>query len=256
MSFQTNGYFYDKQIKNYILQFMAIFSGIQVQLGKWKDKEEHFITVPIHYGDQDRVVAAILANNTQNSAVRLPALSAYLQGLEIAKEHMHGTGVSRRNAYVPVGGLVPDDIQIIKQRQPVPYIMTMELAIFASNTDQHLQIIEQILPLFDPQFNIQVSDAIFDMARLTSVELTSGPTMDTTYPSGVERRVSKSVMTFSMPIVISVPAEVRNDYVAKIFMRIGAVSSGAVLDSEIVYDLDAQGIPYELVRDAGDLPIS
>ena len=142
MAFRRDGYYYNKQITNYILQFMAIFTGLQVQVGKWNTKDEYFISVPIHYGDQDRVVAAILANNTQNTALRLPALSAHMQGLEVAKDRMHGTGTERRNSYVPMGGLVPDDIQVIKQRQPVPYNMTMELAIFASNTDQYLQIIE------------------------------------------------------------------------------------------------------------------
>jgi len=56
--------------------------------------------------------------------------------------------------------------------------------------------------------------------------------------------------------LISMPADVRNNYVAKIFMRIGMVSTASVLDSDIIYELDAQGIPYELIQSEDNLPIS
>jgi hypothetical protein len=256
MAFKRDGYYYDQQITNYVLQFMAIFSGLQVQIGKWRDESEQLISVPIHYGDQDRVVASILADNTQNKPIRLPIMSAYMQGFELGRDRMHGTGIERRNTYVPVGGLIPDDLKVIHQRQPTPYDMTMELTIWVSNSDQHFQILEQIMPLFDPQLNIQTSDAVFDMARLTSVELKSGPMMDNNYPSGQDRRVIKSTMTFNVPIYISTPAEVKKDVVNRIFMRIGAVSTSANTSEEIVAELDAEGIPYRLVLSAADLPIS
>lgn len=256
MAFQRNGYYYDQQIRNYTLQFMAIFSGLQVQVGKWNESDESLISVPVHYGDPDRVVAAILANNTQNSPVRLPVMSAYMKGMNIAPERMHGVGVERRNSYVPVGGLLPDDIKVVYQRNPVPYNMEMELAIMTSNTDQMWQIIEQIMVIFDPQLTIQTSDSIFDMSRLTSVELKSGPSYENPYPSGQERRYVKAVMTFEMPIYLSIPADVKKNYIERIFMRIGAVSTGASSSEEIISELDAQGIPYRLVLSEDDLPIT
>ena len=189
MAFKRDGYYYDKQITNFILQFMAIFSGLQVQVGKWGTEDESLISVPIHYGDADRVVAAIMADNTQNKPIRLPVMSAAIRGFDVALNRMHGTGTERRNTYVPVGGLVPDDMIVVHQRTPTPYDMEVELSIWVSNNDQHFQILEQIMPLFDPQLNIQTSDAVFDMARLTSVTLTSGPTLDANYPSGTDRRL-------------------------------------------------------------------
>ena len=84
------------------------------------------------------------------------------------------------------------------------------------------------------------------MARLTSVTLRSGPTIETNYPSGQERRFIKSTMIFKVPILISSPAEVKRDFVEKIFMRIAAVNS-SVSNDDIVATLDAEMIPYELV---------
>lgn len=256
MAFKRDGYYYDKQLTNYILQFMAIFSGLQVQVGKWNDVDEQLITVPIHYGDQDRVVAAILADNTQNKPIRLPVMSAYIQNFEIARDRMHGTGVERRNTYVPVGGLIPNDMTVIHQRTPTPYDMTVELSIWVSNTDQHFQILEQIMPLFDPQLTIQTTDSLFDMTRITSVELITGPVMDNNYPPGADRRVIKSTMTFKLPILIATPADVKRDFVERIFVRIGAVGAGAITNDEIVSELDRDGIPYQLVLSEADLPIS
>lgn len=256
MAIQRNGYYYDQQIRSYTLQFMAIFSGLQVQVGKWNSEEEKLISVPVRYGDPDRVVAAILSNNTQNAPIRLPVMSAYMKGLQIAPDRMHGVGVERRNSYVPTGGLLPDDIEVVYQRNPVPYVMDMELSIMTSNTDQMWQIIEQLMVLFDPQLTVQTSDSLFDMSRLTSVTLTGGPAYENPYPSGQEKRYVKAVMNFEMPIYLSVPADIKKNYVERIYMRIGAVSSGANSSDEIVSELDGQGIPYELILSDADLPIS
>lgn len=207
MAYQTDGYFYDHQLKRYILQFMAIFSGLQVHVGKWNETEARLISVPIHYGAQDRVVASILAENVQNKPLRLPTMSAYMRGINLAPDMKVGVGTELRKAMVPVGGLVPDDIQVIHQRRPLGFKLDMELALYASNAEQHLQMLEQILPLFDPQLNIQTSDGIFDMTRLTHVEMT-GIMIDNNYPISTDRRINQSTLTFSMPIWISTPADV------------------------------------------------
>jgi hypothetical protein len=253
MAFQRSGYWYDQQIKRWITQYMAIFSGLQVQVGRWNAESEQLISIPIHYGSPDRVVAAIIAGNTQNTPVRLPVMAAQMSGLSIAKDRMHGTGVQRRETYVPVGGLIPNDIKVIHQRMPVPYDLEMKLGICASNTDQHLQIIEQILPLFDPQLNIQSSDALFDMTRLTSVELINGPTFEQNTVLTADTRIIQSVITFKMPIWITIPADVRRDFIEKIYIRIGAVNAVATTNEEIVVELDQELVPYVLALDESSL---
>lgn len=254
MAIQRDGYFYNQQLKSYILQFMAIFSGLQVMVGKRDAVENQLISVPIHYGAQDRVVASIVAGNTQNAPLRLPVMSAYVRGISMATGRMAGTGTERRHAYVPVGGLVPDDIEVVHQRKPVPYDLELELSMYVSNTDQHFQILEQILPLFDPQLNIQTSDGMFDWTRLTHVELT-GVQVESNYPIGTDRRIIQSTLTFSMPIYIDTPAIVRKEFVNQIYIRIGAVDTAAVDNFEIIADLDGQGIPYQNVLDGTDLTI-
>lgn len=255
MAIHENEYYYTGQLRTYVLQFMAIFTGLQVMTGRRNDEEGKLITVPIQYGHRDRVVAAIISENTQNKLLRLPTMSAYMRNIQQAPELYAGVGTQRRNTYVPVGGLIPDDIQVVHQRRALPYKLDMELAIMSSNTDQHFQILEQLLPLFDPQLNIQTSDAPLDMTRLTHVVL-KGINTDSNYPVGTERRIIQSTLQFEMPIYLDTPADVRKNVVERIFMRIGAVGTDASSNYEMIADLDAQGLEYQEIANSDNLTIS
>jgi hypothetical protein len=238
-------FYYDEQIKKYMTQFMAIFAGMQVQIGKNDTSDENqLITVPIQYGNKDRVVAHIIGDQTQNKPLRVPMMSAYVNGINMAPESRKGIGQTKRQTYLPRGSVFPDDITTVHQYMPVPYKLTCELAIYASNTDQHFQILEQILMLFDPTVQIQTSDALFDWTKLTTVEL-ENINFDQNYPIGTERRMIVSTLQFIVPVYISAPANLRNDYIKEIFVRIGAVSSDSNTSYEIIADLDGQGIDYE-----------
>lgn len=255
MAIQQDEYYYNAQIRSYVLQFMAIFQGMQVHVGKWTNSEASLIPVPIHYGHPDRVVAAIISENVQNKPIRLPVMSAYITALNLSPERRHGTGVERRNVYTPIGGLVPDDTRVVHQRTPTPYDLGIDLLVYTSNTDQHFQILEQILPLFDPQLTIQTTDGLFDMTRMTSVFL-DNISMDTNNPIGTERRIIQSRLSFSLPIWIDTPADVRKDFIEKIYLRIGAVDTSASTSEEIISELDDGGFTYDLVQSTADLPIS
>lgn len=262
-----NAYYYDRQLRRYILQFMAIFSGLQVSVGKRSTGDtitstqcngdvehreviapERLISCPVHYGNADRVTAALIAENTQNKPLRLPAMSAYMRGLRFKTEYFSGLGTERREAYVPVGGLLPNDLRVIQQQKPTPFEMQMELGVYASNSDQLFQILEQILMLFTPKLQIQTSDGMFDMSKLTDVELTD-ILPEQQYPIMSDRRVMQTTLMFNMPVYLASPANIHRDIVEKIYLRIGAVDNSAVDSFEIVGQLDDLNIPYELWAD-------
>lgn len=254
MADKINKYYYNRQIKKTILQFCAIFTGFQVKVGKSATEDERLISVPVHYATTDRVVAAIKGHNTQNAPLRLPLMAVYMTDMVLDRSRLKGIGVERRTTFTPLGGLVPDDVQVIHQRMPVPYTLTFEVTTYCSNTDQEFQLLEQLLPLFDPFLNIQMSDAPFDWARQTRVELTdvgSNATADV----GTALRVLQKTMKFEVPIWIDIPANIRRDFIEQIYLRIGAVSAGSVTSEEIIADLDGQGIDYDLWQDASDLKL-
>src|SRR5690554_4769320 len=141
-------YYFNNQVRDYILQFMAIFAGLHVSIGKMDNREPALIPVHLTYGPKDRVVAHIMGEHTQNKPLRLPTMSAYMSSIEMAPERQKGVGVSRRETFMPAGCVFPDDIQTVEQLMPVPYNTTMDLSIYTSNRDEHLQILEQIMMFF------------------------------------------------------------------------------------------------------------
>ena len=171
-------------------------------------------------------------------------MSAYINAIQMAPESRKGVGNTKRQTYLPQGALFPDGLETVHQYMPVPYKISAELSIYASNTEQHFQILEQILMVFDPIVQIQTSDALFDWTKLTTVEL-DNINFDQSYPIGTDRRMIMSTLSFIFPIYISAPANLKNDFIKDIYVRIGAVSSSANTSQEMIDDLDGQGLEYE-----------
>lgn len=250
-------YYYNHQVENYFLQFLSLFAGLQVQIGlnERSPDENKLIPVRIMNGNRDRVVGWIKGRFTQNKPLRLPMMSANITGIEMAPELRKGVGTVRRESFVPRGGVVPDDISVVKQYMPVPYLLSTEVAIWASNHDQRYQILEQLLSVFDPDIQIQKSDAIYDWTKITKVELL-GIAYEDNYPIDANKRMLISTLSFAMPIWMSAPANIKEDFVKDVWVRIGAVSQAADTPEEMIAELDAQGITYEQWFDGDvlDLP--
>lgn len=213
-------YWYDGQLRRYLLQFVSIFSGLQVQTGKGECGEAEMISVPVVVGSKDRVVAAISAGNTSNRVFSLPAMAVYLSSLSMAPERRKVQAYVDQRVTLPVGGVFPNDLTVVKRAMPVPYNTTVELTLYASNTQQLHQILEQILVLFNPDLQLQKSDGPFDWTKLTRVELTD-ISNEENYPSGMEKRIITWSLTFEMPIYLSVPMGVKDDLVRKVMIRLG-----------------------------------
>lgn len=240
-------YWYDGQLRSYLLQFAAIFNGLKVKTGRGECNEEQFITVPTVIGNKDRVVAALFSGNTDNRVFSLPAMSFFMQGIELAPERRKVQAHVDQRVTMKVGGIFPDDLTVVKRAPPVPYNMTIELSIWASNTQQSHQILEQILVLFNPDLQIQKSDGAFDWTRITSVELT-GIANEENYPSATDRRIIQWTLTFALPIFISVPMGVKDDLVRKVVIQIGTLDTMAINEVDEDGNLTPFGIPLGRVE--------
>lgn len=248
-------FYYDEQIRNYILQFMAVFSGLQVQIGKSDTRDEALIPIHLTYGAKDRVVASIFADNTQNKPIRLPAMSAYMNGIDMAPDKRKGVGMTRRQTYMPSGGSFPNDIKTIEQMMPVPYNALMDLSIYTSNRDEHLQIMEQILMYFDPILQIQISDDGFDWRKITTIELLN-INFEENYPSGTDRRIIQTTLSFMVPIWIAVPAKIKSNWIADINLRVGLVSQAiGGASGDVIAELDDLGFEYDNIFSIDDFEL-
>jgi hypothetical protein len=234
-----NQHFYEGQMKATLLQFCNIFAGLKVSTGKNECGEIDFISVPIAVGSRDRVVAALQAGNTQNKPFSLPIMSANMTGLSMA-QNRKGTGVVDRRVYLPTGGVYPNDLRTVVRVMPIPYIMNVDLSIYASNSNQMHQILEQLLMLFDPTLQIQTSDSAFDWTKIATVELV-GISNEENFPPGGDRRVIVWSLQFAIPFYISVPVDIKDEMVRKIFIQLGDLDGFQINE----FGDDGQMVPFE-----------
>ena len=209
-------YFYDKQVRRYIQQFIRLFSGFSVQMGVNDNGMPIFQQVPVRYGDINRMAAHITRENSENIVNTVPFVSCYVTEMAIAAERrtfqQHVDKVQVYEKQVDGQGNYTDKIgnrYTIERHQPVPYNLTMNTDIYTSNTDQKLQLLEQIMVLFNPTLNIRTTDNIFDWSSLAYVEMTNTQWSSRSIGSNIDDIIDVSTLTFQMPIFINPPAKVK-----------------------------------------------
>ena len=247
-------YFFDGQIRKAQVQFAAIFSELLVKTGKNDHAGSEFITVPVKIGAADRVVAAILSGNTQNKAVRLPMITCQMVGMNQAFDFVKGSDTIVRQTEFPLGGTLPDDGKVVYKYMPFPYFLQMEVSLVATNEFQHQQMLEQVLLLFNPTLQIQISDGFQDWTCITHVELTDIGFEDP-YGSDSDMRVLTSTLGFQVLAYLSPPINVRENYIKKIKMRISSINTGASINDFLMDDIPGPEDEYVTVADATAMDI-
>ena len=235
-------FFYDGQIRRFLVQFMRIVSGIDVEFGKDSSGVRALQRVPVYYGDQSRQAAAILKGNSENTLNGVPAMAAYINGLTYDQSRMQEPNfVSKMNlrereydADTGTYGSNQGDSYTIERLMPVPYKLTIKLDIWTSNTEQKMQIIEQLAVLFNPSLEIQSTDNYIDWASLTYVQLTDMMWSSRTIPASTEEPIDVATLTYEMQIWISAPAKVKRlgviqKFISSIYDEQGAFSEDTVL---------------------------
>ena len=209
-------YFYDKQLRRYIQQFIRIFAGFQVAMHTDSAGNVVYQTAPVRYGDVSRMAAHIVRENSENMIQTTPFISCHVTGLETSPDrrtfpqYEETVPVIEKKFDETTGGYLNEqgNTYSIKRHQPVPYNLTMQVDVWTSNTEQKLQLLEQILVLFNPTLNIHTSNNPLDWSTLSYVELIANTWSMRAIPSGVDDIIDISTMTFSMPVLINPPAKV------------------------------------------------
>jgi hypothetical protein len=97
----------------------------------------------------------------------------------------------------------------VERLMPTPYKLTMKADIWTSNTEQKLQLLEQITVLFRPSLEIQTTDNYLDWTSLSVIDLTNLQFSSRNVPQGVDTDIDIASITFEMPIWITPPAKVK-----------------------------------------------
>jgi hypothetical protein len=251
-------YFYDEQIRRFLLQFTRIFSGFQVMYGNETDGVNNatLLRVPVRYGDASRNAQTIIQDNSRNSLPSTPLITFYITGLDYDRPRMQepyfvSNIAVRQRTYDPATETyetTQGNAFTIERLMPVPYKLTITLDIWTSNTNQKLQLIEQIVTLFNPALEVQSTDNYIDWTSLTVVELESTQWTSRTIPQGTENPIDICTMRFTLPIWISPPAKVKKlgvieRIVASIYDARGDAAN-AITDNDLLLGTRQVITPY------------
>ena len=244
-----NSFFYSGQIRRFLQQFIRMLSNFQVEMGKDSDGNVNLLQVPIYYGDSSRQAANILRNNSENSMPSVPAMSVYISGLRYDQRRMqepfHVSKLNIREKQINELGQYTGeqgDTVTVERLMPVPYQLTLKCDIWTSNTEQKLQLLEQIAVLFNPSLEIQSTDNYVDWTSLSYITLTDTQFSSRVIPTGTEEQIDVASLTFELPIWLSAPAKVkRMGVIQKIIASIWD-SNGTIDHSRDSFDLSRSNL--------------
>jgi|TARA_B110000503_G_scaffold77992_1_gene119992 hypothetical protein len=226
-------HFYDGQIRRYITQVIRLLSGFT-----YKDGDGALRRVPVAYGDLNRQVAHILRDNSENKLPSAPRMAVYMTAMELDRARLSDSSYvnkvnvreraydSEGNEYLNTQG----KNYTVERLMPTPYILTMNVDIWTSNTEQKLQIMEQLLVMFNPSLEIQTTDNYVDWTSLTVVNLDNINFSNKTIPVGTDSEIDVATLIFSTPIYISPPAKVKRlGVITNVLMGIYDESKGTIV---------------------------
>jgi len=208
-------FFYDGQIRRYLLQTIRLLSNFVVKYG-----DGSLVRVPVMYGDADRQVAHINKQNSENKINSTPRIAVYISDLQMDRErlgdathvgkvHIRERDIDDADSTNPQYTSSQGKNYTVERLMPTPYKLTLKADIWSSSTEQKLQILEQIMMLFNPSLEIQTTDNYLDWTSLSVVNLTNMTFSNRQVPVGAESAIDIATLTFDMPIWISPPAKVK-----------------------------------------------
>lgn len=152
------GHFYNSSLRRYIVLMGALFNHISVS--RTHDGETKYQKVPISFGNKERFIEKL--DNITNSSdddntyakieTVLPRMN--LAMVDMVYNPLFKTNITNREMMTIQG----DRPKTTSQFNPVPYKMLFELGIYTRHEDDIFQIVEQILPYFQPNFSCKITE--------------------------------------------------------------------------------------------------
>lgn len=207
----------------------------------YKDAKGQLVRVPVRYGDMTRQVGQILKKNSENTMPSAPFIACYIKDMQydltrlqdptfISKVQIRERDFNEEtDQYLNVQG----NNYTIERIMPSPYKVTFSADIWSTNTEQKLQIWEQLVVFFNPSFEIQTTDNYIDWTSLSTITLENQTWSSRTIPQGINEDIDILNMSFTAPIWITPPAKVKKlGIVTKIISNVFSEDIRGTISSE------------------------
>ena len=146
--------FYHETIRKVIVSFGTMFNDIQLVRKDNSGSIIQSMKVPLAYAPREKFLVRLRedADLTKQVAITLPRIGFEIKNLA----YDSGRKLNRVQQFKKVKGA--ETKQLDAQYMPVPYNLELELYVMAKQSDDALQIVEQILPYLQPDYTLTIND--------------------------------------------------------------------------------------------------
>ena len=233
-------YFYHEILRRTVVSFGSLFNEISIKHTDNSGNVKSVIKVPLAYGPTQKFLARLEQSPDLNKPVQitLPRMSFEFTGLTYDPTRKSTT----TQTFIAKSAV--DGTETKKVYLPVPYNMQFELSIMCKLNDDALQIIEQILPFFQPSYSMTIELVdIINEKRDIPVILENITMQDDYEGNFTTRRVLLYTLRFTAKTYLFGPvSSATRDIIKK--ATIGYITGGTT-DSptrEVVYSAEPRAI--------------
>jgi hypothetical protein len=233
-------YFYHEILRKTVVSFGTLFNNISIKHKNNSGDIVSEIKVPLAYGPTQKFLARLEQSPDLNKPVQmtLPRMSFEFIGLNYDAQRK----VTTTQTFITSS--TSNKTQEKKSYMPVPYNMEFELSIMTKLNDDMLQIIEKILPFFQPSYNLSVN-LVEEIGEKRDIPIILGSiTMNDDYEGDfTTRRALIYTLRFTAKIYLFGPiSSASQDVIKKVSIGyISASSSGSDAKSggrDLVYSVE------------------
>ena len=185
--------FYHETLRKCIIGFGTLFNDIHITRKDSSGNTIQSMKVPLAYGAKQKFLTRLREDPslTKTVAITLPRI-----GFEIGQIAYDSTRKLNKIQKVKKAGSAGNKVDT--QYMPVPYNIDFELYVMSKNSDDALQIVEQILPYFQPDYTITINDIVqMSSKRDVPIVLTGISYEDNYAGDWAERRAIIYTMSFT-----------------------------------------------------------
>ncbi|AUE22751.1 tail sheath stabilizer and completion protein [Aeromonas phage Ah1] len=210
------GYFYNSISRRYIVLMGQLFNGVQV--ARERDGKVSYQKVPITYASKERFTMklnSVNSNIDEHGVARIETIlpRMNLELIDMVYNPMFKTGVNVRSQSLGAGTSV-------SRNNPVPYKYMFNLSIATRFEDDMFQIVEQILPYFQPNFTTKITelhDSLTPVDRDIQITIQGLSISEDLEGASTERRRIQWDITFELdgwlyPPIANLKGEIKTIY--------------------------------------------
>jgi dUTPase len=188
-------HFYHATMRKSVAVFGTLFNNLRVIRKASDGSVLNQIRVPLAYGPKQKFLARLDQETGFDApmAIKLPRMAFEITGLDIDSTQK----LQKRNKIVEEHASDVGKKKTIKHH--TSYNINMSLYIMAKNQDDGLQVVEQILPYFSPEYNVTISPVSGFAHKQDVAVILNSVNIDDQYEGDfVERRVLIYQLDFTM----------------------------------------------------------